>query len=79
VNGVMIGVIKSGQNARRWEREGSKESLEEFYARIGATVPLGRVGEAEEVGDLIAFLCSPRAAYITGTAINFDGGLSAVV
>ncbi|PYM56648.1 MAG: short-chain dehydrogenase, partial [Candidatus Rokuibacteriota bacterium] len=37
------------------------------------------VGEAEEFGDLVAFLVSERAAYITGTAINFDGGLSAVV
>jgi 3-oxoacyl-[acyl-carrier protein] reductase len=42
-------------------------------------VPLGRVAEAEECGDLIAYLSSPRAAYITGVAINFDGGTSAVV
>jgi NAD(P)-dependent dehydrogenase (short-subunit alcohol dehydrogenase family) len=37
------------------------------------------VGEADEVGDLIAFLGSDRAAYITGVAINMDGGVSAVV
>jgi 3-oxoacyl-[acyl-carrier protein] reductase len=37
------------------------------------------VGEASEVGDLIAFLCSTRGAYITGVAINMDGGTSAVV
>jgi NAD(P)-dependent dehydrogenase (short-subunit alcohol dehydrogenase family) len=79
VNGVMIGVIKSGQNARRWEREGGNESLDDFYAKIGSSIPLGRVGEAEEVGDLIAFLCSARGAYITGVAINMDGGTSAVV
>src|SRR6266404_5932918 len=35
------------------------------------------VGEAEEFADLVAFLCSARAAYITGTAVNFDGGMSA--
>jgi NAD(P)-dependent dehydrogenase (short-subunit alcohol dehydrogenase family) len=56
-------------------------SLEEFYAqsaqRMG--IPLGRVGEADEVGDLIAFLCSSRGAYISGVAINMDGGLSSVV
>jgi 3-oxoacyl-[acyl-carrier protein] reductase len=42
-------------------------------------VPLKRVGEAEEAGALIAFLCSGPAAYVTGTAINLDGGLSNVV
>jgi NAD(P)-dependent dehydrogenase (short-subunit alcohol dehydrogenase family) len=42
-------------------------------------VPLGRVGEAAEAGDLIAFLASARAAYISGVAINLDGGQSAVV
>jgi NAD(P)-dependent dehydrogenase (short-subunit alcohol dehydrogenase family) len=35
------------------------------------------MGEAEEFADLVAFLVSERAAYITGTAINFDGGMSA--
>lgn len=37
-------------------------------------VPLGRLGEQEETGDLIAFLASERAAYITGSVINIDGG-----
>jgi 3-oxoacyl-[acyl-carrier protein] reductase len=39
----------------------------------------GRYGETAEAGDLIAFLCSARAAYITGTAINLDGGTANVV
>ena len=46
---------------------------------MGSRVPLGRVGEAEEAGELIAFLASERASYITGVAINIDGGTSAVV
>ncbi len=46
-------------------------------ARAG--IPLGRVGEAEELADLAAFLVSERAAYITGVAINFDGGRCPVV
>ncbi len=81
VNGINIGLIKSGQNRRRWEREGGGVSLEEFYARSAQRmgIPLGRVGEADEVGDLIAFLCSSRGAYISGVAINMDGGLSSVV
>ena len=45
----------------------------------GRGVPLGRTGEAEEAADLVAFLASARSSYITGTAINMDGGSSAVV
>jgi len=81
VNGVNIGLIKSGQNQRRWESMGRPGSLDEFYAESAkrAGIPLGRVGEAGEVGDLIAFLCSSRGAYISGVSINMDGGTSAVV
>jgi NAD(P)-dependent dehydrogenase (short-subunit alcohol dehydrogenase family) len=42
-------------------------------------VPVGRLGEAHEFADLVAFLASDRAGYITGTAVNFDGGLSSAV
>ena len=81
VNAVLIGMIKSGQNERTWQRTSPDSSLEEFYAASAKQrgIPLGRVGEAEETGDLIAFLASARAAYISGVAINMDGGLSAVV
>ncbi|MFN8524911.1 MAG: SDR family oxidoreductase [Chloroflexota bacterium] len=81
VNGVLIGVIKSGQHERRWEAEGGKRSLDAFYDEVAKNraVPLGRVGEAYEVGDLITFLCSRGGAYLTGVAINADGGTSAVV
>ena len=81
VNAILIGLIKSGQHERRWQAAGGGSSLEEFYAELArsAAIPLGRVGEADEVGDLIAFLCSARGAYISGVAINMDGGASAVV
>ena len=39
-------------------------------------IPLGRVGEAEEVANVIAFLVSDAASYVTGTSINLDGGMS---
>jgi 3-oxoacyl-[acyl-carrier protein] reductase len=39
-------------------------------------IPLGRLGAAREVGDVVAFLCSDRAAYVTGTVISVDGGLT---
>jgi len=41
-----------------------------------AAIPLRRLGTPREVGDLVAFLCSDRAAYITGTLITVDGGLT---
>ena len=42
-------------------------------------VPLGRMAEASEAGDVITFLASERASYLTGIAVNIDGGTSAVV
>ena len=81
VNGILFGLIKSGQHERRWQSLGSQDTLDEYYVQLArnAGTPLGRVGEASEVGDLIAFLCSARGAYITGVGINMDGGASAVV
>jgi NAD(P)-dependent dehydrogenase (short-subunit alcohol dehydrogenase family) len=81
VNAVLIGLVKSGQWERRWARQEGGGTLEAFYERLARErgVPVGRVGEAEELGALVAFLTSAQAAYITGAAINFDGGLSPVV
>ena len=79
---TIIGSIKSGQNDRKWEAtvaEGSKLTLDEYYDNNGKNIPLGRVGEAIEAGDLICFLASEKASYISGTAINIDGGAAPVV
>lgn len=80
MNTVCVGIIRSGQWERRFEKERDKyASIDEFYAERSRHVPLQRFGLAEEVGDLVAFLASDRAGYITGTAINIDGGTSAVL
>lgn len=77
VNAVAVGKIKSKQQERRAQRLGI--SVEEHYAQTGKTIPLGRVGEAEEVANVIAFLASEAASYVTGCCINVDGGLSGVL
>jgi 3-oxoacyl-[acyl-carrier protein] reductase len=46
----------------------------EFLAEFCGDIPIGRPGEPAEVGDLLAFLCSPRNTYVTGAAIPIDGG-----
>ena len=54
-------------------------AFEGHYRELAKRVPVGRVAEASEFADLVAFLASERASYITGTAINFDGGMSSAV
>jgi 3-oxoacyl-[acyl-carrier protein] reductase len=49
-------------------------TAEAVEARLVQHVPLGRLGEPRELGDLIAFLASARSSYITGTTIQVDGG-----
>ena len=77
-----IRVLKSGQHRTRWEAANAKDpsyTLEDHWKVVGKDVPIGRIGEAREAGDLICFLASSRARYITGTAVNVDGGKSPVV
>ena len=54
-------------------------SLDEFIAKAGQRLPMKRMGRAEEAADLALFLASERASYLTGCAINMDGGLSKAV
>jgi NAD(P)-dependent dehydrogenase (short-subunit alcohol dehydrogenase family) len=77
VNTVSVGLIKSAQIARGASRSGVP--VEEHFARLGKNVPLGRIGEAEEVANVIAFLASDAASYVTGAGINVDGGTSGVL
>jgi NAD(P)-dependent dehydrogenase (short-subunit alcohol dehydrogenase family) len=79
VNAVLIGLIESGQWRRGAEAAGL--GVAEFEARMaeGAGIPLGRMGRREEFADLGAYLLSARASYLTGAAINLDGGLSPAV
>jgi len=69
VNDVATGRFATERLAANW---GGWERME---AEAAAEVPAGRLGTPQEYGDLVAFLASERAAYITGTSIAIDGGL----
>jgi len=79
VNSLHVGVIVSDQIKRRYDRERPNVSLEEYIAQAGKAVPLGRMGKAEEFAAVATFLASEQAGYVTGCAINVDGGRSPVV
>lgn len=75
VNTICIGLIKSAQ----WDRKSGAGSVDELYLEMAKKVPMGKVGEEMDYANLVAFLSSKRSSYITGTAINLDGGLCPVV
>src|SRR3954464_15670884 len=79
VNSLHVGVIVSDQIKRRYDRERPNVSFEEFVAQAGRAVPMGRMGRAEEFANVATFMASDAASYVTGCAINVDGGRSPVV
>ena len=79
VNALLVGLIMSDQWVRRYEAGPKDGSLEDFARGMAKDIPLGRIGTAEEFANIACFLASDQASYITGTAINVDGGRSPVV
>jgi NAD(P)-dependent dehydrogenase (short-subunit alcohol dehydrogenase family) len=78
VNALCVGLILSEQWKRFHEREQPQAPFDEYLAHRGKAVPLGRIGRAEEFANVACFLASDLASYVTGTAINVDGGLCPV-
>ena len=77
INALLPGHIHTDRQTHlaqiRAEQEGI--SLEQALELTQATIPLGRFGKPQEIGDAVAFLCSERAAYITGASLQVDGGI----
>jgi 3-oxoacyl-[acyl-carrier protein] reductase len=73
-DGITVNTVATGMFAtdRLADLRGSLESAE---AVARERIPARRLGEPDEYGDLVAFLCSERAAYLTGAVIPLDGGL----
>jgi 3-oxoacyl-[acyl-carrier protein] reductase len=77
VNGVLTGRFATPRivqvDTDRASREG--RALEEVQAAARAAIPVGRDGDPAEMGDLVAFMCSERAAYLNGALVPLDGGM----
>jgi len=81
VNAVCPGPINTDRLSY-WERDQAKErgiSLEQFRGEVveeaGRRVPMGRIAEAEDIANMVAFLASDEASFVTGQAYNVNGGL----
>ena len=79
VNAMLVGLIVSDQWVKRHAAKAPGTDFEAFTRDLAKGVPLGRMGTAEEFANLACFLASEQGSYITGTAINVDGGRSPVV
>ena len=76
VNTVCIGLIRSDQIEKKWKQEAPELTWEEYSKNNDHPIPLGRIGNTDEAAKVITFLVSDAASYVTGSALNVDGGLA---
>jgi 3-oxoacyl-[acyl-carrier protein] reductase len=77
VNAMLVGLIESDQHVQRAKRTGV--ALDDYIKNAAKNIPLGRMGKPEEFANLACLLVSDATGFVTGTAINVDGGASPVV
>jgi len=81
INSVLPGRIRTARTAELARMRAEKEGLpmESVLQERLRDIPAGRLGEPDEVGALVAFLCSQQAGYITGTTVTIDGGMTRAI
>jgi NAD(P)-dependent dehydrogenase (short-subunit alcohol dehydrogenase family) len=75
VNAIMPGAFMTPMLARAMERQG--DNIEVETERYESLIPMGRLGNLEEIGAAVVWLCSDAAAYVNGAVVPVDGGWSA--
>ena len=77
VNAVLPGHFLTDRQRHLAEIRSKEQGIaeEEYFRKAAESIPLGRIGDPRELADVVAFLCSERASYVTGASIQIDGGL----
>ncbi len=76
--GIRINNVAPGAIAVRSPEENKKNGEEQrtkFYSELGGRIPMGRMGAPADIGQMVAFLASDKASYVTGVTVRVDGGL----
>lgn len=76
INNVLPGYTNTDRVDYLFSKQAKEQGVdkEDVFKRMASTIPMGRLGEPEEFGAAVAFLCSPAAAYINGINLPVDGG-----
>ena len=78
-DGILVNSVAPGRIATDRIANVTGKSVDELRAEPAPDVPVGRLGTTEEMGDVIAFLCSARASYVNGVNLLVDGGAAGVI
>ena len=81
INSILPGSILTDRTVELAQARAAKDkvSVESILQEKAREIPAGRLGHPDEVGSLVAFLCSQQAAYITGTTVTIDGGMTRTI